>query len=84
MSRRTKKKKKKKEPSPLKLGLMKGGSGDGVLFHFIEGQQIHKYLTPNDPHYCLAVYRIMDMQTPLGEQVFVFTHNVRRPKCPED
>lgn len=71
---------KKKEPNPLRLGLMKQGPGDGVLFHFLRGQQIHKYLTPNCPHYCLAIYRIINMQTSLGEQIFVFTHNVRRPK----
>ena len=81
MTKRTKKKKKVKEPSSLRLGVMKQGPGDSVLFHFIKGQQIHKYLTPNCPHFCLAIYRTTNMKTVLGEQVFVFTHNIRRPKA---
>ena len=75
MSKRTKKKE-----NLLKLGLMKKGAGDGVQFHFLKGQQTHKYLTPNDPFYCLAIYRAIDMTTVLGEKVFVFTHNIRRLK----
>lgn len=82
MTKRTKKK--VKEPSPLRLGIMKHGPGDSVLFHFLRGQQIHKYLTPNDPAFCLAIYKITNITTLLGEQVFVFTHNIRRPKCQED
>lgn len=80
MTKRIKKKKKEIKPSPLKLGLMKGGAGDGVLFHFLLGQQIHKYLTPNNPYYCLAIYKITTITTILGERVFVFIHNVRRLK----
>ena len=84
MTKRTKKKVKEKIPSTLRLGIMKGGQGDGVLFYFLRGQQIHKYLTPNCPQYCLAIYKATNITTVLGERVFVFLDNVRRIRCHAD
>ena len=84
MTKRTKKKQKVKVPNKLRLGILKQGPGDGVQFHFLQGQQIHKYLTPNDINYCLAIYKATNITTVLGERVFVFIHSVRRIKCHED
>ncbi len=58
----------------MKLGLLRDGPGHNIQFRFRPGKTYHLFPTPTDPNYSVAVYKLTDIHTPLGEIVALFSH----------
>ncbi len=71
-------KRKKKPIIKMKLGLMRDGPGHNVQFRFPMGKTYHLFPMPTDPIYAVAVYKITDIPTQLGETVAIFSHYKKR------
>ncbi len=57
-----------------KLGLMRDGPGHNIQFRFPPGKRFHLFPMTTDPTYSVAVYRMTEIGTVLGETVAIFSH----------
>ena len=73
-------KRKKVKTVRERLGFMRDGPGDGFQFQFPPGRTYHLYIMTADPVYAVAVYKITDINTVLGETVAIFSHYKKRVK----
>lgn len=75
-----KKKRKKKNQPEKRFGITVGGLTPGIKFIIEPNKRHYFFSTPNNSFYYGSYYTLVNRGTPLGEQLAVYIHSLKREK----